>query len=172
VESVSEMEEKAVKDQLTGLSNREGFRRNLEQSGETSFDGILILLDLDHFKNVNDSLGHPEGDAVLVMFSDLLKEFFNRNSDFTARLGGDEFAVTQEGDLDAETVRNMMDRFMKKAEMIFSSYQEYGLSVSAGVDFFHKGEEYETVYKRCDDLLYEAKNSGRAGYVMSKEDAS
>lgn len=93
---IRHLEDLSITDELTGLLNRRGFRLELERAlararrhGET---GILLLCDLDRFKPINDSFGHPAGDAVLCAVAELLHGQ-TRRSDYVARLGGDEFAV-------------------------------------------------------------------------------
>ncbi|MBK1697531.1 GGDEF domain-containing protein [Rhodovibrio salinarum] len=90
------LESLSVTDELTGLNNRRGFRRELtkalaraDRGGET---GILMLVDLDHFKPINDTYGHGAGDAVLVAIGRVLNTAV-RHNDATGRIGGDEFAV-------------------------------------------------------------------------------
>ena len=153
----------AETDRLTGLLNREAFRSIVDSSQK---EGMMILFDLDHFKRINDTLGHPEGDAVLVKFADLLKEFFDRNSDHPARLGGDEFAVYIDKEVSAETMNGMMERFLKKSTEIFEKYREQELSVSAGGV---KGTGYEALYKKADTALYNAKNAGRNRFNLEEE---
>ena len=169
VNSVTEMEEMATTDKLTGLLNRDGFKSVTARSGPAVAAGMLILLDLDNFKAINDNLGHPEGDKILVMFSALLKSFFNRSTDQCARLGGDEFAVVIAHDISAEGAENMLNRFMNMAEETFGDkYRRYGLSVSAGAAFWRPDRNYEALYKQADRLLYEAKNDGKGCYRVEQ----
>src|SRR5262249_43639772 len=90
-------------DLLTGLANRTTFMEKLDEAGarlrrhRVTFS--VFMLDLDRFKNVNDSLGHPAGDALLKVIADRLKAAL-RETDVVARLGGDEFAIIQAGEVD------------------------------------------------------------------------
>ena len=85
--------ENAAREKLTGLLNREGFEKHMEEFLHSPHSlGVLILLDLDNFKKINDSLGHPQGDKVLKIFAGALKGVF-RQHDYVGRIGGDEFTV-------------------------------------------------------------------------------
>jgi diguanylate cyclase (GGDEF)-like protein len=87
---VHELHQSATTDPLTGLKNRRGFESEMAKMG--SGKGALIYADLDRFKALNDSLGHPAGDAALVHFAGLIREHI-RTSDTAARIGGEEFAI-------------------------------------------------------------------------------
>ena len=93
---LNHLENLSVTDELTGLHNRRGFRRELTKAlaraGREGETGILLLIDLDHFKPINDTYGHSAGDAVLVAVGRVLTGAV-RTNDATGRLGGDEFAV-------------------------------------------------------------------------------
>jgi len=155
-----EAENFADTDRLTGILNRETFQTIVtENAGTLKPPGMLILFDLDHFKSINDNLGHPEGDRVLIAFAALLKEFFQRSAVYAGRLGGDEFAVFIGREITPEAAGLMLDRFMARAREQFDPvYGKYGLSASAGAAY---GSDYETLYKKADGYLYRAKQGGR-----------
>jgi len=151
-------------DRLTGALNRETFQSVVAESYSASKPPrMLILFDLDHFKSINDNLGHPEGDKVLADFAKLLMEFFDRNTNYVARLGGDEFAVYIESEIAPEAAAGMLDRFMKRAREQFEPYRSCGLSTSAGAAY---GRDYEDLYKKADSYLYQAKQAGRNRYCI------
>jgi len=169
VRSVAEMEHRATTDKLTGILNREGFRRAVEPDGQTITTGMLILLDLDNFKSVNDNLGHPEGDRVLVLFAELMKQFFDRSTNRYARIGGDEFAVVIEHEITTGTAVHMLERFNAKVHETFDeTYGAYGLSVSAGAAFCRPDRNYTALYKRADELLYQAKTDGKGRFHVEE----
>jgi len=162
---------RAATDPLTGLANREGFEGLVKEFLQDKHDGgLLILLDLDHFKNINDSLGHPEGDKVLKLFADTLRQDFNRHDDLPARIGGDEFAVFVERNLTNDQIETMVSHFVTHAREIFKDYQDYGLSVSVGAARAGADDDYQTLYKNTDRVLYDVKEGGRNGYKIHKED--
>ncbi len=150
-------------DNLTGLLNRSGFKQAVKEALTAHpGQGLLIIMDLDNFKQINDKYGHPEGDAALRSFSRQLDGFFNRSGDITARLGGDEFAVFVGRPLTDEAAEGMLRKFIGKVKETFQvEYPGEGLSVSAGASFVpEKAVEYE-MYRRTDAALYEAKRKGK-----------
>ena len=174
--TVNYIEYKAITDRLTGIMNREGFHRAVVRSIKEHPDsGMLVIMDLDNFKNINDNLGHPEGDVLLENFAGALREFFNRSSNIYARIGGDEFAVLIDGPINVDAADNMLSRFMSKCEGRFSErYAQYGFSVSIGAAFFEEGRDYDALYKKADECLYQAKQNGKGCWVIegaTKEEA-
>jgi len=154
----------AQTDRLTGVYNRETFQRIVSEKKDADrYGGMLVLFDLDHFKQINDQLGHPEGDRVLSDFAALLKDFFDRSTNFSGRLGGDEFAVFIDSRINSRTAGAMLERFMKRARELFKEYEKYGLSVSAGAAY---GQDYDSLYKNADRYLYQAKQEGRNRYCV------
>jgi len=171
--SVAEMQHRATTDKLTGLLNRDGFRRELEPGGKIRTEGMLILLDLDNFKAINDNLGHPEGDKVLTLFAELLSDFFDRPNNRCARIGGDEFAVIITRAISQESAVHMMERFMKRSREAFrADYEAYGLSVSAGAAFCSPERDYDALYKTADALLYTAKTGGKGRFCVEETQAA
>jgi len=113
-------------DDLTGLYNRRGFLtfadQHMKLARRIGRDLLLVFLDLDGLKQINDSFGHPEGDRALVKTAQSLKGIFHRDSDIIARLGGDEFVVLT------------IDSFHKNAEIISAQLQEYLDNTSAQIN--------------------------------------
>lgn len=157
---------KARTDPLTKLLNRDGFRELVLTALETRPNqGVLLLLDMDNFKLVNDQLGHPEGDVVLRKMAALLEKYFNRNKDITARIGGDEFAVFVGRVITERETEIMLKKFIEFFHGTFDSqYAEQRLSVSVGATFVEEGVGYEELYKRVDKALYKVKGDGKDGY--------
>ncbi|HEY2049168.1 MAG TPA: GGDEF domain-containing protein [Caulobacteraceae bacterium] len=162
----NELEEIAYLDSLTQLSNRrmftEDFRRLAAFSRRHGTRFASILIDLDRFKLVNDTLGHDAGDAMLVKVAERLRSVI-RDSDRLARLGGDEFAILLPNIEDCEAA----GRFCRRIIQAFEAPLEVnGESVhttpSVGVAIFpDHGENHDAIYKAADLALYEAKRGGR-----------
>lgn len=152
----------AVRDKLTGLYNRTFLEsiitEEIERSERYEIPMSAYILDLDHFKSINDNYGHPVGDSVLVMTAEILMNN-TRISDYAVRIGGEEFVVLMpqtkiEGAYAAaEEVRRVIEN---------SSHPIAGrVTASFGVVERYRGEAYHMLYDRMDSALYEAKESGR-----------
>jgi diguanylate cyclase (GGDEF)-like protein/PAS domain S-box-containing protein len=157
-----ELRERAERDPLTGLLNRAAFRRELvvcqKRLARTEEDFALLLLDLDHFKQVNDTLGHQAGDDALLQVAETLRRRL-RSADVVARLGGDEFAVlAQTGD-----ATRLADDLL--AAVRGCCVEEGGvyrrLSASIGMVAVCAGVEPGTLLATADRALYDAKRGGR-----------
>jgi len=152
----------ANQDPLTGLSNRRKFNEILQREynrfsrHDTKF--CIIMIDIDYFKNVNDTCGHDTGDEVIVNFSNSIREN-TRKTDEVARWGGEEFII-----LAVETDENNVMRLANKVRTKIKSYQHEKagyITASIGVSCCHKDDTPESLIKRADDALYQAKNNGR-----------
>jgi diguanylate cyclase (GGDEF)-like protein/PAS domain S-box-containing protein len=165
-----ELVRQAFHDSLTGLANRALFRDRVEQalarSERSRAQLAVILLDLDGFKQVNDSLGHDVGDELLEELGRRLGEV-TRPGDTLARLGGDEFAMLVEGadQAAAETVaRRVLERL---AAPVTVSGREFVLSASAGIAIHAGGQgDGEAVIRDADLAMYAAKESGRGRFEL------
>ncbi|RON77440.1 diguanylate cyclase [Pseudomonas fluorescens] len=157
--------QKALIDPLTGLPNRAAWSERLEheikqwqQHGNTL---SLAMLDLDHFKRINDNYGHLAGDKVLKIIATVLRKRL-RGSDFIARFGGEEFVLLMPATPPAvgakllETLRAAIEAcpFHFKGERVT-------ITISIGLATFRAGEHSDLVLKRADQALYRAKNAGR-----------
>ena len=164
-EHLEEQRQKALIDPLTGLPNRAAWSERLEheiqqwqQHGNTL---SLAMLDLDHFKRINDSYGHLAGDKVLKIIATVLRKCL-RGSDFIARFGGEEFVLLLPATPPAvgakllETLRAAIEAcpFHFKGERVT-------ITISMGLASFRVGEHSDLVLKRADQALYRAKNAGR-----------
>ncbi|WP_299394831.1 diguanylate cyclase [Pelagibius sp.] len=163
----TEMEVLSMTDPLTGLDNRRSFTAKLEKrvaadSGAKGA-GALIYVDLDNFKQVNDTHGHQTGDEALLDVAALLKEQ-SRSGDLAARLGGDEFALFLEGMDHAEAERKG-EQLLKLAERLrgYSGDADHPLGFSLGIAIHEptKGESLESLLRRADEAMYSAKRSGK-----------
>ncbi len=166
---VNPLERKAYVDGLTGITNRAGFEKSfksvfVEQSGK----GALFLIDLDNFKAVNDNLGHPEGDAVLIHTAQVLKTVF-RGTDIVARLGGDEFVVYAPTMESADVIRVKSQHFLEIVQKTYDLPSGGSVTVTASVGvalFPAHGSTYEVLYNSADTALYAAKEKGKNRYVL------
>jgi diguanylate cyclase (GGDEF)-like protein/PAS domain S-box-containing protein len=156
-------------DPLTSLPNRTKFREDLEQTLRlVNRDGrvAVLCLDLDHFKEINDSLGHPIGDDLLKDVACRLRTSV-REGDTVARLGGDEFAIVQAGaDLQATESSSLAERLVEilGAPYVIQGHQ-LNIGVSIGIAFApNDGEDPDQLLKNADMALYRAKEDGRGTY--------
>jgi diguanylate cyclase (GGDEF)-like protein len=160
---VARLSDSARRDVLTGLLNRRGFQERLEtelaRATRTEQPVALIVGDVDHFKAVNDRLGHPAGDAVLLRLAGVL-ERVGRRGDTVARLGGEEFVFIVP-DADAERAFELAERARGAVERAFAG-EEIPLTASFGtVAFPADGTTAESLLGQADRALYAAKHEGR-----------
>ena len=154
----------AEHDKLTGLYNRTGYdtlyrRMKLNRT-------IYILLDIDKFKEVNDSFGHETGDKVLIRTATALEKYFNEDTAYVFRIGGDEFAILIEDasmDMDAQVIKKC-----KKLDEELSKTQGRipGTTLSIGVAHGTLNDTTDTLFKKADTALYKVKQAGRASVSL------
>ncbi|MDD5301190.1 MAG: EAL domain-containing protein [Gallionella sp.] len=153
-------------DTLTGLPNRRMFRERLEQEIKKSIrSGIpiaLMFIDLDHFKEINDSLGHDMGDALLIEASQRIADCV-RTTDIVARLGGDEFTVLLSEVEDVTSVERIAQCITEKLAASFRLKEEVVyVSASIGITLYpNDASDIEGLFKNADQAMYVAKNQGR-----------
>ena len=161
--------ELAGQDALTGLANRKIFHERLLdrlRAAETSSDDVAVLLvDLDRFKTINDTLGHPVGDALLRRVAGRLMRVL-KTADLSARFGGDEFAVLQSGAAQPAAAQRLAERLV---DLLGRTYalQGHTLNVGASVGIAispKDGRDPDTLIKNADLALYQAKANGRGRY--------
>lgn len=162
----------AIHDSLTGLYNRRHFEQTLEHltSEHTSPQAFsLLMLDLDHFKPVNDRHGHDSGDEVLRIIAQRLSNHL-RPADTLARLGGDEFALICPGMTESEALHELCQRLIEtiKQPILLASGQQVQISASVGVAFYpaHAHDIGELV-RKADKTLYAAKSAGRGRWLLA-----
>ncbi len=157
-------------DPLTGIANRFHFRETFEAGLRGLSDGTSLALhwlDLDQFKEVNDTLGHPVGDALLKAVAQRLRTSVRR-SDLLARLGGDEFAILQVGAHSAEECERLARRILHD---LSRPYRIFGhtISISASIGIVRAPEHGTTadeLLKNADIALYDVKQNGRRGFAL------
>lgn len=159
----------ALYDPLTGVANRnlfhEKFEDALNQGKRENKLVALLLFDLDHFKNVNDSFGHPVGDELLIYVTERLIEA-TRETDTVARLGGDEFAIiltNLEKDERASIVAERIVSALKNPITIDRCLIKTGTSIGIGI-FPRDAEDSKELTQAADTALYTAKENGRGHY--------
>ncbi len=176
--TLEKMAEMSTRDELTGLYNRryfkEVFERETASSQRYSTELVLCMMDLDQFKRVNDTYGHPAGDKVLKEVAFLLKKTV-RKSDIACRYGGEEFAVILPN-TDIEHARVFCERYRREVENHIIKYNDVKLSVtlSIGVARFLKDSKNmaDDLLKNADQALYLAKTGGRNRVVLGERDVT
>ena len=159
------LEHAALTDSLTGMQNRRFFddalREYIEEFRKIDKPVGLMILDLDHFKQVNDTHGHDVGDQVLKAVADCLKDM-TRYHDVVARLGGEEFAVVAPN-MDEELLMKFAERIRKAVAGLAVTTGNIRLKIttSVGLAVWDRHESAEEFFRRADKHLYQAKRLGR-----------
>lgn len=158
----------AQTDMLTGLYNKMTFKQ-LAEDMLSEGTHALIIVDIDDFKNVNDTYGHLFGDEVILTVASVVRDGF-RSSDITGRIGGDEFAVFAHDALNENVIRNRCRQITARlAEIDYPN--GYRISVSMGISFYPRhGKDYPTLFSHADAALYHLKkHRGKGGYAVYGE---
>lgn len=161
---IGKLSSQAHTDPLTGLLNRRGLHENIEMSLLNNSVVSVIVIDIDHFKNVNDTYGHDVGDEVIKMLGRHLKTN-SRKTDLVCRTGGEEFLMLLPG-IDIHLAVVIAERLRKNvAEMSFPICQH--ITISIGVtSFLPKEVPIDAALKTADNALYRAKNAGRNKVIV------
>ncbi len=160
-------------DSMTGLFNHQHFMKAMNEGAISNDKGSLIVLDVDHFKNINDSWGHQKGDEALLSIVRAIRENV-REQDIVGRIGGEEFAVffpganKEEAEIAAKRIREKVEaiHFEPKRGIIAR------LTVSIGGAFHHEVENMTVAMRLADLRMYAAKESGRNKVVFSGQRAA
>ncbi|MCG7376138.1 sensor domain-containing diguanylate cyclase [Paenibacillus sp. ACRSA] len=156
-----QLEAMASTDPLTGLKNRRFFQNSLLASlillEQQQRHFSLLVIDIDHFKSINDTYGHPIGDLVLGNLAGLLQSM-SRSSDVVARYGGEEFVIIL-ADCDHDQAMEVAERY--RSEVASSDWGQYNITVSIGVATAVQGDTDTSVFQRADTALYASKTAGR-----------
>lgn len=171
-ERSKELENKADTDLLTGISNKIASERQIKEYIAACPDSmaVMIVMDIDNFKKVNDTMGHAFGDEVIKNVGNQLKSMF-RLSDVVGRLGGDEFVVLLKNIKDEASI----EKECKKLENCFQhfevgEYVKYAVTASIGAAVFPRdAQTFETLYKAADSALYTAKKRGKNQLAFYKD---
>ncbi len=158
--------QQAFFDALTGLPNRRMLRDRLEQEiKRCKRDGqqlAILFMDLDHFKEVNDTLGHDSGDQLLVEAAQRIKQCV-RDADTVARMGGDEFTIILTDVTHTDVLEPLLQKILRSLDALFQiGDEQVFVSASMGITLYPlDGTEIEDLYKNADQALYVAKGEGR-----------
>lgn len=168
----------ANNDPLTGLPNRAAFLNALESALHSAkrleHRVSTLFIDLDHFKAINDTLGHAAGDALLIEVAKRIKKTL-RSNDFVARLGGDEFTVIFENIRSDAEAAVLAKRLLKTLSEPYEAAADSGIQVtpSIGIGMYPEdAEDASTLMKRSDLAMYEAKKTGRAAVCFFRQTAT
>ena len=157
---------KAEQDGLTGVYHAAAVRQKVEQSliqqkkGEV---GAFFMIDIDHFKEINDRFGHYTGDMVLIGLAQAAKSAF-RSEDIIGRLGGDEFIIFAKNMQNREIIAEKCDKLSLIVKSSTAAEQGLPVTLSIGVAMTRENDGYDDLYQRADKALYTVKNGGRDGY--------
>ncbi|WP_026523554.1 diguanylate cyclase domain-containing protein [Butyrivibrio sp. MB2005] len=161
----------AENDTMTGLLNKTTSMREIDQAVRNG-QGILMMIDLDSFKLVNDIYGHEKGDQILIRFAEILKSIM-RSSDIIGRVGGDEFIAFCQNTKEERMLRERTEFLNRKlfnfAKECLAEDMNIPLGCSIGAAICpDEGNDFNTLFKKADEALYEAKHNGKHGYVIYK----
>lgn len=170
MEAHEALREKSMRDQMTGMLNRETFLSQLERRRRRSDNGVLLIADADHFKSINDGYGHLTGDKALLMISDAIKSSV-RDHDLVGRIGGEEFGIFVSGaDFDeAKAVSERMRRQVEALQFHTSCGANISLTISTGGAAVRDAENLSQLMRNADRSLYEAKRNGRNRVIFDAE---
>lgn len=157
-------------DGLTSLTNHitaESMISEYLNNYEGNHSGTLFLIDIDYFKQINDTYGHTAGDTVLKFFSDALKKIF-RSDDIISRWGGDEFLIFMRNVYKRESIQSRIERLLNSTLYCLYQEQKIPFTLSIGIVLANPNERFETLFDRADILLYEAKKRGRNTYLIEE----
>ncbi|HSM72282.1 MAG TPA: diguanylate cyclase [Anaerolineales bacterium] len=166
-----ELREQAIRDALTNLFNRryldETLERELARAAREGYPLCIVMMDIDHFKDVNDTYGHEAGDTVLRELSKMVTKQ-SRQGDFVCRYGGEEFVLVMPN-ISIDIAKERADSLLRSISSLFVSFGRFNLNitVSMGVSWFPEhGETRDDLLRTADKALYAAKNKGRNQAVV------
>lgn len=162
-------------DEMTGLLNKKTLEASVSEylrTEERSVNAALLVVDLDYFKNINDTAGHLKGDKVIKDVAGRMKEAFSQYS-LLGRIGGDEFAVFVREAFDRENIIARAKEFCNAIKELDYSDEPFTVSVSIGIAFAEAEiNTYEQLFEIADKALYTAKDLGRGRVYVGKEERS
>jgi diguanylate cyclase (GGDEF)-like protein/PAS domain S-box-containing protein len=162
----SKLREQAIRDPLTNLFNRryleETLERELSRAARENYPVCIIMIDLDHFKRINDTHGHEAGDLVLKTIADALAEH-SRRGDFACRYGGEEFVIVMPN-INKNVAYERAENLRQSLNLLSIPYEYYSLSVTISVGiacYPENGQTREAILRAADQAMYAAKEAGR-----------
>ncbi len=154
--------------------NRVAFAEKIQQFlTQEPAEGILLLIDIDNFKCLNDTKGHMAGDQVLRDFAQYMNQFF-RSCDWKVRLGGDEFVLFIPNNMERTVLEEKLTQFqLQVKQVVFCSYPDVPLSLSIGACYINPElSTYSALYQAADEAMYVAKHTGKGRwYIHQQKDA-
>lgn len=169
LELIRDLKAEATIDKLTGFLNKAASQSVFPNLCEKE-TGVLMIIDLDSFKPVNDIYGHASGDKLLTSFAELIRGNIKAN-DVAGRIGGDEFILFLRGVRDEKEIASLTDRINKG--LLTTTYNILGrdmvipIGLSAGAVFVPRdGKEYDDLFRKADKALYLVKQNGKHGYAV------
>lgn len=169
VEREALLKKAAFRDELTGLHNRRSFDAEVTTALKKTDPLFMFMIDVDHFKHINDRYGHAFGDHALRVLTSSMKATV-RSHDIVGRLGGEEFGILSTA-LDVDQARSLADSLLASARSVAISHRgtPVALTVSIGVSQARSGDSASRVFVAADKALYRAKRSGRNRYEFSPD---
>lgn len=160
-----ELKKMVITDHLTKLHSRKFLDEKIEKSFKKDHEGSFILIDIDDFKEINDSYGHQVGDKVLIQVAELIKSSIRKN-DIGARWGGEELVIYLPN-VGLEAGKAIAERLVEKVR----ECSKPPVTVSCGVAYWHKDgkDSYQSLFKRADEALYRAKVTGKNKVVQQAD---
>jgi diguanylate cyclase (GGDEF)-like protein len=166
MEIFTKLHTNSVTDGLTGLMNRSSFEDQAAQAVKQAQTASLIVCDIDHFKNINDTLGHAAGDDVIRTLSACMKHMCAENA-LAGRVGGEEFCVLLPM-ANVEIALLFAENLRTQIALTGMKNGERAVTVSMGIAALTAGEDYKSLFERADAALYEAKRTGRNRVCIAK----
>lgn len=156
---------KSITDTYTGLYTKDAIKLQVEKTSNMGLNNILVIIDIDNFKLINDSFGHDKGDEILKIMSEILKSSL-KGSDIASRFGGDEFVIFLR-DINMENTLKLLNKIQNDLANI--SLDSSFITISVGVTKYCNDLTYDENFKRADDALYESKNTGKNKITIYSE---
>lgn len=176
---VNDLEEKASHDGLTNILNKRAFEQKVTEDLDYTINSCsvaYVMMDVDHFKTINDTLGHAYGDQFIVRTAKVLKNVLPQTV-ILGRIGGDEFSFwIKDADKSVEEMKEYMTEILDNLSREFltefkEEHEKYNVSLSAGITVLsYKNETFKDLYKTSDTALYNSKENGRNQFTFYKED--
>lgn len=177
-EAYNQVKKESTHDSLSGLHNRKWFEENVKACFNKNIDGAFLMIDLDHFKQVNDTYGHKIGDLAIKITARTIRECMTDIKDTTlyaGRLGGDEFCIFIEKEKDKEVLGAFATHMLNTFEEHLKENGYGGItSLSMGIALLDAAsvplseKSFDEVYEKADEALYQAKKDGRKTYHFSE----
>ncbi len=174
VANLSRLTKESLTDSLTGLANRRALELRLDSETSHSHRSnsplVIVMLDLDNFKTINDTYGHQMGDEILRRLAVLMTARIRRQ-DMSARYGGEEFLLILP-DTDIDGAVNLIEELMREFKAVTDSInlsKSLSVTFSSGIALFEPGESVDSFVYRSDQALYMAKRTGKNRYVIAEQ---